>query len=181
MSLQSCLNVWKVPNNWRKENLSSPIFRKDQKDTSGNHRTVNLPEAGESPLEALFWAHEGEEGVTVDSQHRLSRGKSCMTSWVSSVIKWLELRMRGEWWMSFTSTLAMLTTLFPQYSSIQAGILQPGWGDNQMGKYLVDNESHSALRLVTSRVHRSLYWDLSCLRSVSLMTWIRWLCAVSSS
>jgi len=67
-----------VPQDWKKAS-TTPVFRKTKKEDMGNHRQASLTSAN---LGSHFQIHEGQE-VIRSSQHRLTKGKSCLTDLIS--------------------------------------------------------------------------------------------------
>lgn len=76
---------------------------------------------GLSPLGKHFWAYEREDSDWGTVSMNLPRVDHTWPNWSPSMIKWVDLRMRREQWMSFTTTLARLSTLSPPI------FLNPSW------------------------------------------------------
>lgn len=95
---------------WRSREISDRgkwmllIFRKHQKDNPGKYRTVSLPlfldrNHGANPLDTFFsvtWRIR----LLVTARMDQPRVKHAWPVWLPCMIKWLDLWMSGEQWMS---------------------------------------------------------------------------------
>ncbi|CAM5090430.1 unnamed protein product [Eretmochelys imbricata] len=72
-----------VPDDWKKANVV-PIFKKGKKEDSGNYRPVSLTSVPgkimEQVLKESILKHLEETKVIRNSEHRFTKGKSCLTN-----------------------------------------------------------------------------------------------------
>ncbi|CAM5095950.1 unnamed protein product [Natator depressus] len=82
-------NSWRsgeVPEDWKKANVV-PIFKKGKKEDPGNYRPVSLTSVPgkimEQVLKESILKHLEERKVIRNSQHRFTKGKSCLTNLIA--------------------------------------------------------------------------------------------------
>jgi len=72
-----------VPEGWRKDSVS-PVLTKDKKEDPGNYRPVSLTSIPGKVMEQLILEaiikQVEEKKVIRSSQHRFTKGKSCLTN-----------------------------------------------------------------------------------------------------
>ncbi|PKU34099.1 rna-directed dna polymerase from mobile element jockey- hypothetical protein [Limosa lapponica baueri] len=73
-----------VPEDWRKANII-PIFKKGKKEDLGNYRLVSLTSVPGKMMERLVLGviSKQEQKALRSSQHRFTKGKSCLTNLVA--------------------------------------------------------------------------------------------------
>jgi len=78
--------------NWKLANVA-PVFKKIKKENSGNYRPVSLTSMPGKIMEKVIL---GDNAVTGHSQHRFTRGKSCLTNFISFYDKVTHLVDQGK-------------------------------------------------------------------------------------
>ncbi|CAM4572930.1 unnamed protein product, partial [Caretta caretta] len=72
-----------VPDDWKKANVV-PIFKKGKEEDPGNYRPISLTSVlgkiMEQILKESILKHLEERKVIKNSQHRFTKGKSCLTN-----------------------------------------------------------------------------------------------------
>lgn len=75
-----------MPEDWRKAHVT-PAFTKGKEEDTGNHSPVSLTSSPGKVLEHLILAviskHMEENTVMRSSQHRFTKGKSCLTNGIA--------------------------------------------------------------------------------------------------
>ena len=75
-----------VPEDWRKANVT-PVFKKGKKEDPGNYRPVSLTSIPGKVMEQLILEvitkQVEEKNVIKSSQHRFTKGKSCLTNLIA--------------------------------------------------------------------------------------------------